>query len=245
MMRLLLLAGTAEARQLAAALGSERRVSVIASLAGATRSPRPLGVATRIGGFGGAEGFADWLKRERIDAVMDATHPFAARISHRTAEVCDALGLSYVQFLRPPWMPVDGDRWHFLNDESDAARFIPAGARVFLATGRQGLERFANLEGRELVCRQIDTPDRAFPFPNGHFMVGAPPFDVEDEEVLFRRLGIDWLVAKNAGGSASRAKLDAARHLHLPVAMIRRPLQPEGPKLQTVAAALGWVRRRL
>jgi len=244
-MRLLLLAGTTEARHLAGALASETRVTVIASLAGATRMPRPLGVATRIGGFGGAEGFADYLRRERINAVLDATHPFASAMSHRTAQVCQGDGVPYMQFLRPTWMPAPGDRWTFLNTEEDAARHIPEGARVFVATGRQTLERYVNMTGRYMICRQIDPPEGRFPLDMGYFLVSRPPFSVESETLLFQRLAIDWLVVKNAGGPSSRAKLDAARRLNLPVAMIRRPLQPEGPKLETVAAALGWVRRQL
>lgn len=244
-MRLLLLAGTGEARTLAEALSSERRLSVIASLAGATRTPVSLGVPTRIGGFGGREGFESFLDHEGIGAVLDATHPFATRISHRTAEVCADRHIPYMQFLRRAWLPVEGDAWVFLNEECEAARHIPSGARVFVATGRRTLERLTCLEGRYLYVRQIDPPEAPFPLDNGEYVVGRPPFSVEDEETLFHRLGIDWLVVKNAGGAASRSKLDAARNLGIPVAMIRRPLQPEAPKVETVSEALAWVRRRL
>ncbi|NCO22523.1 MAG: cobalt-precorrin-6A reductase [Rhodobacterales bacterium] len=244
-MRLLLLAGTMEARQLAGALANEPRVTVIASLAGATRTPRTLGVATRIGGFGGAEGFGDFLQREGIRAVLDATHPFAADMSHRSARVCHDLGVPYMQFLRPAWMPAPGDRWTFLNTEEDAARHIPEGARVFVATGRQTLQRYANMTGRYMICRQIEQSEGPFPLDQGYFLNSRPPFSLESETIMLRRLEIDWLLVKNSGGPASRAKLDAARRLSLPVAMIRRPLQPEGPKLETVAAALAWVRRQI
>ena len=113
---------------------------------------------------------------------------------------------------------------------------------MFLATGRQTLDQFANLEGRHLICRQIDPPDSPFPFPSGEYRIGRPPFSVADEVALFRELGVDWLVVKNAGGIASRSKLDAARQLELPVAMIRRPAQPDVPKLETVDEAIAWVR---
>lgn len=242
MTRLLLLAGTGEAARIAEALvarGAGDRV--IASLAGATRAPRPLGVETRQGGFGGRAGFERFLDAAGIGAVLDATHPFAARISRRTAEVCAARGLPHAQLLRPEWTPGPGDRWLMLDDESDLAAHVPPGARVFLATGRQTLERFANMEGRYLYVRQIDPPEGDFPLREGEFIVGRPPFSVADEVALFRRLGIDWLVVKNAGGAASRSKLDAACELGLPVAMLRRPAQPEGPKLDGVAAALDWV----
>ncbi|MBJ3763512.1 cobalt-precorrin-6A reductase [Maribius pontilimi] len=242
-MRLLLLAGTTEARQLASALGGRQDFRVTASLAGATRAPQPLGVPTRIGGFGGREGFAEYLRHERIGAVLDATHPFAASISHRSSEVCAELDVPYAQILRPSWRPLDGDRWEFLNDETDATRFIEADATVFLATGRQTLDRFAPLADRTIYARQIDSAPDSFPFPNGGWVIGRPPFTVDDEVRLFERLGVDWLVVKNAGGSASRSKLDAARLLGIRVAMIRRPMQPDALKLETVAAAITWARR--
>lgn len=242
-MRLLLLAGTQEARQIARALMREPRVNMIASLAGATRAPEPLGVPTRIGGFGGREGFARYLAAEGIDAVLDATHPFAAAMSHRSAEVCAELGVPFMLFLRPPWMPEPGDRWVFLNSAAEAAEHIPEDATVLLATGRQGLERFAGLEGRTVHVRVIDPPAGPFPFSRGGWVQSRPPYTVAGERDLLEALGIDWLVVKNSGGSSSRAKLDAARQTGRPVAMLRRPMQPEGPRVTTVAAALAWVRQ--
>lgn len=240
MSRLLLLAGTAEAREVAEALAGE--VPVLASLAGATRAPLPQGVATRSGGFGGEAGFRACLDAEGITAVLDATHPYAARISRRSAHVCAERGLPYAQILRPAWRAGPGDDWTWIDRAEDATRRIPQGATVFLATGRQSLPAFANLADRTLLCRQIDPPKGDFPYPNGRFITGRPPFSVEDETALFKLLGVDWLVVKNAGGEASRAKLDAARVLGLQVAMIRRPTQPDARKLESVAAALAWVR---
>lgn len=239
-MTLLLLAGTAEAQQVAQILASEGRVA-IASLAGATRAPRAMGLPTRLGGFGGEAGFARYLEESGITAVLDATHPFAAHISDRTARVCAAKGLAYCQVLRPEWTPQTGDRWTMIAAEEEAAAHIPEGATVFLATGRQGLARFANLTGRHLICRVIDPPEAAFPLANGEFLVGRPPFSPEAERALFESLGVDWLVVKNAGGQASKSKLDAARTLGLPVAMITRPPQPDALRVTTVAAAMDWV----
>nr|WP_226780786.1 cobalt-precorrin-6A reductase [Oceaniglobus trochenteri] len=241
-MRLLLLAGTTDARRIAEGLRDAPGLKVIASLAGATRAPRPMGVDTRIGGFGGRAGFVGFLEREGIGAVLDATHPFADAISHRTHEVCAAHGLPCLQVLRPPWVAQPGDCWVDLAREEEAAEHVPHGARVFLATGRQTLERFANLSRCDLTCRQIDPPEAPFPFANGRFLVGRPPFSVQDEVALFRELKIDWLIVKNAGGDASRSKLDAARELGLPVGMIRRPPQPGGARVETVAQALDWAR---
>jgi precorrin-6A/cobalt-precorrin-6A reductase len=244
MKRLLLLAGTEEARHIAGALAREADLRVIASLAGATRAPRPLGVPTRIGGFGGEAGMRAYLEEQRIDAVLDATHPFAVEISRRAHRVCAALGLPYMLFLRPPWMPDPGDRWVFLNTEDEAAEHIPEGATVFLATGGKSVPRWRALEGRRVYLRLAERPATPFPFAEGGYLVGPPARSASAERQLMERLGVDWLVAKNAGGSAGRAKLDAARQLGLPVAMLRRPLQPEAPRVTTISAALGWVRSR-
>lgn len=239
-MTLLLLAGTSEARRIAAALAGQ---DAVASLAGATRAPAPLGLPTRTGGFGCDAGFLDYLDTARIHAVLDATHPFAARISVRTARLCAARGLPCAQVLRPGWQAGPGDRWTRIASEEDAARIIPPGATVFLATGRQTLDRFAGLEGRRLLLRQIDPPTAPFPFPGGEFVIGRPPFDRAAEERLFRELRVDWLVVKDAGGAESRAKLDAARALGLPVLMIDRPPPAAAKVLTSVAEALAWVAR--
>lgn len=239
-MTLLLLAGTGEARKIAEALAAEG-VPAIASLSGATRTPQATGLPTRIGGFGGEAGFRRFLAERSVSAVLDATHPFAHRISGRTARVCAELGIAYCQLLRPEWAAGPGDRWTHIDREEDAAKHVPAGATVFLATGRQTLDRFANLGHCRLICRQIDPPDGPFPYPNGEFLVGRPPFPVEEEEALFSRLGVGWLVVKNAGGAAPRSKLIAARNLGIDVAMIRRPPQPDAPRVETVAEALAWI----
>ncbi|WP_412508357.1 cobalt-precorrin-6A reductase [Roseovarius sp. SYSU LYC5161] len=241
-MTLLLLSGTGEARQIARALAVEG-VPAVASLAGATRAPASMGLPTRHGGFGGDAGFRAYLHRVGIASVLDATHPFAHRVSARTARVCAELGLPYCQLLRPAWQPGPGDRWTDLPREEAAARHVPRGATVFLATGRQTLPRFANLEGRRVLCRHIDPPDAPFPFPGGEFLIGRPPFSVADERALFARLGVDWLIVKNAGGAAPRAKLAAARELGIRVGMIARPPQPDSPRVATVEAALDWARR--
>ncbi|WP_411890410.1 cobalt-precorrin-6A reductase [Yoonia sp. SDW83-1] len=239
-MTLLLLAGSGDARRIAEGLNG---VDVIASLAGATRDPAPLPVPTRSGGFGGEAGFRQFLTENGITAVLDATHPYAHRITVRTARVCAKLDLPFLQFLRPGWKPEPGDKWTEIAREEDAAAHIPQGTTVFLGTGRQTLEGFANLVGRRVICRQIDPPEAPFPFEGGEFLVGRPPFSVEDEIALFSRLKVDWLVVKNAGGAASRTKLTAARQLGIPVLMIARPPQGDWPIVDTVDAALDWVRR--
>lgn len=238
---ILLLAGTAEARAVARAL-AQSGPPVLASLAGATREPEPLPVRTRHGGFGGTEGFREVLAQEGISKVLDATHPFAHRITDRTSEICRAMAVPYLQLLRPPWQPEDGDNWTPIDTPEDAAAIIDPGATVFLATGRQGLDRFAGLTGREVICRQIDPPDTPFPFPGGRYLTGRPPFTEAEETELFQALGIDWLVVKNAGGQSSRSKLDAARVLGIKVAMLARPRRPDAPMVETVAEAIAWAR---
>ncbi len=240
-MTILLLSGTAEARALAKQLAAED-IAAIASLAGATRAPVIQPIPTRIGGFGGEAGFRAYLDAAKIAAVLDATHPFAARISHRTARICAQLGVPYCQVLRPAWHPAAQDQWIPIAREEDAAEHIGGQTHVFLATGRQTLDRFANLEGRQLYCRQIDPPDQPFPFANGRYIVGRPPFTVEQEMDLFQSLKIDWLVVKNAGGETSFTKLVAARELGIPVLMIERPPQPDALCVSTVNAAMAWVR---
>ncbi len=239
-MTLLVLAGTAEARQILWSLADSGRTA-IASLAGATRHPEPLPVPTRTGGFGGAQGFTAYLDDARITAVLDATHPFAARISARTALICAQRGLPYAQVLRPGWQAGEGDDWTWIDAEEDATRIIPQGKTVFLATGRQTIHRFAGLAGRRVLLRQIDPPTAPFPFEGGEFVIARPPFSQDSEEHLFAALGVDWLVAKDAGGADSRTKLDAARTLGIPVLLLRRPPPAGGTTLTSVPEALAWV----
>lgn len=239
-MKVLLLAGTREARQVAAWL-HDNCIPSIASFAGVTREPELPAIECRLGGFGGEEAFGSFLRKQQITHVVDATHPFAVRMSMRSEKVCRREGLSYLQLLRPPWVPERGDRWTALEHEERAVDHIGPGSRVFLATGRQTLERFHGLKECHLICRQIDPPERPFPFPNGEYLIGRPPFSVEDEVRLFTALNVDWLVVKNAGGAASSTKLTAARKIGLPVAMINRPAQPPGPKAQTVEEVIAWL----
>lgn len=235
-----LLAGTAEARALAAMFADEG-VPAAASLAGETRAPAPLAVPTRSGGFGGEAAFADWLRGIGAAAVVDATHPFAAAMSTRAARVARAMGLPHLQVLRPGWREGPGDRWTRVARGEDAARAIPPGATVLLATGRRTLARFAALDAR-VLCRRIDPPEGPCPLPRGGWLVGRAPFTAAGEAALMERLGVDWVVTKDAGGEGAEPKLLAARALGLPVVMIDRPPQPPCARVATPEAAMGWVR---
>jgi len=242
-MKVLLLAGTNEARRLAQAL-AEARIDTLASLSGATRVAQKLPVPTRVGGFGGAAGFLDVIKCETITHVIDATHPFAHQITDRTHCICTDNNIPYLHILRPEWHPEQGDNWTMISNEEDAAHHIPSGSTVFLATGRQTLPRYSGLKECRVICRQIDPPDEPFPFPGGEFLVSRPPFTVEDEEKLFRALNVDYLVVKNAGGVSSRTKLDAARELNIPVLMLRRPKMPDAERAESPEQAMAWLKNQ-
>ena len=239
-MTLLLLAGTNEAKRIAQALAADHDVQVLASLAGVTRHPASLPVPTRVGGFGGEYGFRNELKTRSIHAVLDATHPFANIITDRTARICNEMHMPYAQVLRPEWVADKGDNWTHIASPADAANHLPADARVFLATGRQELCQYQNLNVHRTMVRVIDPPSETLPFEGGEFIIGRPPFTVESEIELFRKLEVTHLVVKNAGGTGGRPKLDAARALGLPVLMIRRPPMPDVHRLETVQDAVSW-----
>lgn len=242
-MKILLLAGTYEARQIALRLGRDGRIDLSASLAGATRAPLPLDGDVRIGGFGGRIGQQNYMTDNGFDAVIDATHPFAHRISFRTQSICAALNVPYLQVLRPGWTASDADDWTIVADETQVAPHVAANMTVFLATGPGSLTAMGPLPAVRALCRRIDATDEPFPWPNGDWCIGRPPFSVEDEIAFFEREGIDLVVVKNAGGQGGWAKLEAARDLSLPVILIDRPPQPPGEKVETVEAALDWVER--
>lgn len=196
-MTLLVLSGTSDARMLLEGL---QESDVIASLAGVTRAPADLPAQTRIGGFGGVDGFRDYLKTNTITGVVDATHPFAAKMTETAATVCNELGVPHLILQRPGWSATSDDTWYFVDQVAEVADIIPVATTVFLGTGRQTLPEFSCLTGRHLLARVIDPPNSPFPFENGEFLVGTPPFTIAEEVALFLEKGIDWLVVKNAGG---------------------------------------------
>ncbi|MCB1336499.1 MAG: cobalt-precorrin-6A reductase [Maritimibacter sp.] len=242
-MKLLLLAGTAEARALAERLAGNARFDPVASLAGATDRPAAYAVALRVGGFGGDAGFEKYCRDKRIEAIVDATHPFARVMPRRAQAVAARLGLRHLRLLRPGWVAGPGDDWRWVEDARSVTAAVPPGARVFLATGRQSLDGFAELaRGRHLIVRVIDPPQAPFPFAQGGWLIGRPPFSIDDEIRTLRDHRIGVLVVKDSGGPTA-AKLEAARALGLPVVMIRRPPPPPGARVENVEAALEWLER--
>jgi len=238
---LLLLAGSGEARVIAAALTDHADWQVTASLLFPPRSFGPLPVPTRLGRFGGEIGMARYLTAERVEAVMDATHPFAHQISARAARVCTRLAIPFAQVLRPPWVAGPGDNWIEVADEIEVAAHLRPDQRVFTTTGRATLEQLVAHSDARFLVRQL--ADRTPPehLPNVRYVFGTGPFSVEQEMQTLRDLRVDVLVVKNSGGAASQTKLDAARILGLPVVLIARPPQPDATRLATVHEALAWV----
>lgn len=248
MKHLLLLAGTAEARAIAAALRDRFRVT--ASLAGATARPADLGVSTRTGGFGGAAGLRDFIRREGVDLLIDATHPFAAGMKANAA----AQSVPVLHVIRPPWRPGPGDNWTMVPDLEAAARALPADARAFLALGARHLDAFHS-HPADMLVRSVDAPpapDAIAPSPlkgnegapaGSTFIQGAPG-TVTEETALLRERRITHLVCRNSGGPAGRAKLEAARALGLPVIMADRPAPPGGESVETADDAVRWALAR-
>jgi precorrin-6A/cobalt-precorrin-6A reductase len=236
---ILLLGGTGEARALATALVA-RQVSVISSLAGRVARPQLPDGQVRVGGFGGPEALARWLLVHRVQAVVDATHPFAERISASAACACDAAGVPLLRLQRPGWAPGPDDRWRWVADLDAAAAAIPElGSRVLLTTGRQGLARFAGVDRAWFLIRCVDPPSGPMP-PAHELRLDRGPYTVDGEGALIDRYRIDLVVTKDSGGELTRAKLDAARRRSLPVIVVRRPPRPPAPAVETVAAALEW-----
>lgn len=236
-MRTLILGGTTEGNALARALaGSE----VVTSLAGRTGHIPILPGQVRVGGFGGVDGLAEYLKGESIGAVIDATHPFAARMAANAAEACERLAVPRLKLLRPEWKSEAGDRWVEAGDMEEAARLLPGlGRRAFLTVGIQELGAFVAVP--DLLVRLLSPT----PLPDTwRIITGRPPFTLADEIALMRNHAIDVLVAKHSGGEATYAKIAAARTLGLPVLMIRRPKPPAGPVAAGVDEAVSWLDRR-
>jgi precorrin-6A/cobalt-precorrin-6A reductase len=243
MMRVLILGGSSEASRLAARLAEEPGFAPTLSLAGRTRSPAPPPIPHRIGGFGGAAGLAAYLRQERIDCLVDATHPFAERISANAEAAAAATGTPRVVFTRPPWTPGPGDRWSECADAASAAQAIGAAPRrVFVTVGRLQLSAFEAAPQHDYLIRTIDPPEPAPNLPRSRLILARGPFGVEDEIELMRAEQIEIIVTKNSGGEATRAKLDAARALRIPAVLIRRPLSSQGATFYALDQVMDFLR---
>lgn len=245
-MRILILGGTTEASALAALLAGRSEFSPLLSMAGRTSDPRPLPVPTRIGGFGGVEGLARFCREERIEAVIDATHPFAAVMSRNAAEACAQVHVPLLALRRAPWIPQEGDRWIDVNAMDDAVRALGhEPRRVFLTVGRLELPPFAAAPQHTYLVRTIEPIGEALPVPNVIAIRDRAPFDEAAERALMERERVDVVVTKNSGGAATYPKIAAARALGLPVIVVARPEKPRDvEEVASADAALEWLERR-
>lgn len=240
--RLLILGGTTEASALARRISGRADLRPMLSFAGRTRGPVPPPIPFRVGGFGGIPGLTAFLAEAKTNAVIDATHPFAAQMSRHAAIACQNLGVPLVRFTRPPWRPREGDRWLSVADMAAAVAALGESARrVFLTIGGQQLFAFAAAPRHHYVIRTIEPPDAIASLPSHRLILARGPFTIEDETALMRAEGIQVVVTKNSGGAATEAKLAAARALGIEVIMIERPPAKAVPTLDSVDAVLNWI----
>ena len=244
-MRVLVLGGTTEASALAGLLAGDARFDATLSLAGRTSAPRAQPLATRVGGFGGGDGLVRWLREANVDAMIDATHPYAARMSANAVAACARTGLPLGSVIRPAWEPQPGDTWQTVPDAGAAALALGRRpCRVLLSLGRQELHAFAAAPQHHYVARTIEAPQQAALPPDLKLLQARGPFERDSEIRLLKAEEIDVIVSKNSGGSATYAKIEAARDLDLPVIMIARPDKPAGHVLNSPQEALAWLHGR-
>jgi precorrin-6A/cobalt-precorrin-6A reductase len=242
--RLLILGGTGEAAALARGVLARfgDAIEMTTALAGRTRHPGPIPGMVRIGGFGGAAGLADYLTAQRIERLIDATHPFAAEISTAARLACDQTRVPRLLLLRPAWRRHPLDRWIEVDSIEAAAQIVGrVGRRAFLTVGASEVPAFATANSVRFVVRMIDPPRERLPLRFHEVVLGRGPFTLNEERHLLQRHAIDVLVCKASGGAATEAKLAAARDLSLPVIMVRRPPTERGLSVDTVDAALDWL----
>ena len=241
-MRLLLLGGSTEASTLARRIAARNDLAPVLSFAGRTRHPVSPPIAFRVGGFGGVEGLKTFLIDNEIDAVIDATHPFAVGMSDNAAAACGALRLPLAVFTRPPWVSQQGDRWTSVPDMEAAAQAIGKTARrVFLTVGGVQLACFAAAPQHHYVVRTIDPPTAVAALPSHRLILARGPFSVDDETALMRDERIEVVVTKNSGGAATEAKLTAVRALGLHVIMINRPAKAKIETFINIDGVLAWL----
>jgi len=236
----LVLGGTTEASALAGEL-ARRKIAATLSYAGRTEHPRAQPVPVRIGGFGGVQGLADYLRQNGVTHLVDATHPFAATMSGHAVHAASLAGVPLIALTRPAWTPVSGDRWHHVADVDGAVLALAGRARrVMLAMGRMHVAAFAAQPQHHYLLRFVDAPDLPPALPHT-LVVDRGPFDAASDVQLMRAHAIDVVVAKNAGGAGAEAKLIAARQLGLPVMLIDRPVMPLRTEVHDVADVLRWL----
>lgn len=242
MRHILILGGTIEARQLAGRLAGRSDLKVTLSLAGRTAQPAAQPVPVRVGGFGGVEGLAAYLAAQRIDVLVDATHPYAVTIAAHAAEAAALAKTPILALRRPAWTAVAGDRWTEVEDVDNAVAALGnTPRRVFLAIGRKEVGAFAAAPQHNYLIRSVDPIEPPLQVPRAAYLVARGPFREDDERALLKQHRIECVVAKNSGGSATYGKIAAARALDVAVIMLRRPALSDVPAAETVQDAVGWL----
>jgi precorrin-6A/cobalt-precorrin-6A reductase len=242
MTRILILGGTTEARLLAGRLAGRADLAVTVSLAGRTAEIIDQKVPTRVGGFGGVAGLAAYLIEAEVDALVDATHPFAEIISAHAIEAATATGIPLLALRRPTWEAIDGDNWITVETMPAAVQALgTVPRRVFLAIGRKEIAVVGSAPQHFYLIRSIDPIEPPPGLANATYVVGRGPFTETDDRSLLRAHAIDTVISRNSGGDAGYAKIAAARSLGLPVIMVSPPELPAAETVATVEAALAWL----
>ena len=237
-MRILILGGTADARELAerlTALGHD----VTTSLAGRTRRPALPAGQLRVGKFGGIPGLVGYLRAAGIDRIVDATHPYAGLISVNAVAASQASGVPLVRYMRPQWVEPEGAGWIHVSSVRAAAEALPVGANVFVTTGHEGLEHFVARNDCKMVARLIEPPS----IDLGHvwWLEDAPPYSIEDERKVFEKYEFTHLVTKNSGGAATWPKMVVARERGVQVIVVARPVYGPAVEVGSVEEAVAAV----
>jgi precorrin-6A/cobalt-precorrin-6A reductase len=246
MRRILILGGTTEARALAVRLANRDDVAVTLSLAGRTAEPVAHAVPTISGGFGGVRGLSVYLIDQEVDLLIDATHPFAARMSENAAAAASRTGVPLIALRRQAWRRREGDRWILVRDAPEAVAALGKGPRrVFLTLGRQEIAPFAAAPQHFYLVRSVDPVDPPLTLPDAQYLLSRGPFAEADERALLEQWRIDILVSKNSGGEATYGKIAAARSLDLEVIMLERPALPQVPAAADVDRAMAMIHQTL
>jgi len=241
--KILLLGGTKEASLCIRALTEHKAIQVILSLAGITKNPiLPPHVITRIGGFGGVIKMSEWIEEHHIDAVIDATHPFAQQITKNAYQATEIANIPFLRLERPAWKKQEGDIWQEVISVQDAVvKLGTQPLRVFITIGRKELFPFKECPiPHQYWIRSVDRPDELYIPNNAHLIQAKGPFNEDDEISFLQQHQIERVVSKNSGGKTVYAKISAARKLGISVILIQRPLLPLMPCVHTWQEAYQW-----